>query len=66
MVIDGIDSKWRLFHFSTVEIRLQKDRSSQKGKTISDWEEVNDIVHAVLISKHRMMVNLKYAVKQYN
>ena len=24
------------------------------------------IVHAVLIPKHRIMVNLKYAVKQYN
>ena len=24
------------------------------------------IVHAVLISKHGIMVNLKYAVKQYN
>ena len=66
MVTDRIDSKWRLYNFSTVEIRLRKDEVLAKVKTINDREEVNDIVHAVPIPKHRMIVNLKYEVKQYN
>ena len=50
MVTDGIEQ--RLFNFSTVEIRLRKDEVLAKVKTINDWEEVNDIGHAVNSTKH--------------
>ena len=61
-VTDEIYSKRRLFHYPTIAAR----KSFAKVNTINNCAEVNYIVHAVNSTKHRMVFNLKYAVKHYN
>ena len=65
MVTYGIYNKLGLFHCRTVEISLQYEDILARVNTINNWAEVNNMVHAVPSTKHRMMFKLKYAVKHY-
>ena len=65
MVTDGIDSKRRLFHSSHSLNTAAERRGPRKRKYDQPLGRDKLYVHAVLSTKHRM-VNLKYAVNQYN